>query len=259
MPELPDLQVFSGNLSKLLVGKKVEKIHAVNKKKLKTPEEEFRTRIEGSVLTGVHRDGKELHFSFDNGNVLGLHLMLRGELHIFHNHHDKKFSIIELLFTDGTGLALADFQGQATSTLNPAPREAPDALSENINYKFLKESLGKSKAVVKNFLIDQQNLRGIGSAYADEILWAAGISPFAIGNRIPDSYLKALAKAIKPVLQKAEKSIAKSNPDIISGEIRDFMAIHNKEKTHSPTGKKIQMVKSGARKTYYTDEQKMFK
>jgi formamidopyrimidine-DNA glycosylase len=259
MPELPDLQVFSRNLSKALVGKKVEKIYAINKKKLRTPESEFRTRIEGSVLTAVYRDGKELHFAFDNGNVLGLHLMLRGELHIFHKSHEKRFSIIELLFADGTGLAMADFQGQATPTLNPAPREAPDALSREVNFKFLKVGLAKSKAAVKNFLIDQHNLRGIGSAYADEILWKAGISPFAIGNKIPDGYLKALTRAIKTVLKKAEKSIIRTNPEIISGEVRDFMLIHNPKRTHSPAGKKIKIKKSGARKTYYTDGQKLFK
>jgi formamidopyrimidine-DNA glycosylase len=259
MPELPDLQVFSRNLSKALVGKKVEKIYAINKRKLKTPEAEFHVKIEGSVLTGVYRDGKELHFAFNNGNVLGLHLMLRGELHIFHTSHDKRFSIIELLFADGTGLAMADFQGQATPTLNPAPRQAPDAMSKEVNFKFLKACLAKSKAAVKNFLLDQKNLRGIGSAYADEILWKAGISPFAIGNKIPDAYLKLLTRAIKTVLQKAEKSIIRSNPEIISGEVRDFMLIHNSKKTHSPTGSKIKIKKSGARKTYYTDEQKLFR
>lgn len=52
--------------------------------------------------------------------------MLRGQLHLFKENNDKKFTIIELLFTDGYGLAMTDFQGQATPTLNPIPREAED-------------------------------------------------------------------------------------------------------------------------------------
>jgi len=84
------------------------------------------------------------------------------------------------------------------------------------------------------------------------------ISPFSISNKIPDAAIKTLAKSIKTILRKAEKLILKTDPDIISGEIRDFMAIHNAKQTHSPTGAKIRIDKSGARKTYYTDEQKVY-
>jgi formamidopyrimidine-DNA glycosylase len=73
----------------------------------------------------------------------------------------------------------------------------------------LKERLAKSKAVVKSALLDQHIIRGIGNAYADEILWDAGISPFSISNKIPDAEIKALLKSIKSVLQRAEKSIIK--------------------------------------------------
>jgi len=258
MPELPDLQAFSRNLSKTLAGKTIEKIHAINKKKFKTSEKDLRHALEGARLSSVAREGKELHFFFDNGNVLSLHLMLRGELHFFGEKNDKRSTIIELVFSDGTGLAMTDFQGQATPTLNPAPRDAPDALSPKAGYKFLKEKLNKSKAAIKKLLIDQHVIRGIGNAYADEILWHARISPFSISNKIPDAAIKTLAKSIKTILRKAEKLILKTDPDIISGEIRDFMAIHNAKQTHSPTGAKIRIDKSGARKTYYTDEQKVY-
>ncbi|MEO5600363.1 MAG: DNA-formamidopyrimidine glycosylase family protein [Cyclobacteriaceae bacterium] len=258
MPELPDLQVFSSNLSKKLAGKKVQKLSVVNKKKLRTPEKELRKSLEGAKLSGVYRVGKELHFAFDNGNILGLHLMLRGGLHLFNKKNDAKFSIIEILFTDGTGLALSDFQGQATPTLNPVPKDGEDALSRKVGFKFLKEKLTRSKASVKNLLLDQKIIRGIGNAYADEILWQARISPFCMANKIPDTHLKSLAKAVRSVLRNAEKTIRKNHPDIISGEIRDFLAIHNAKRTHSPTGARIRIQITGGRKTYYSDEQLLF-
>ncbi len=55
---------------------------------------------------------------------------------------------------------------------------------------------------------------------------------FSAANKIPKAKVKALAKAIKEVLQKAEKQILKEHPDIISGEVRDFMAIHNPGRKH---------------------------
>jgi len=259
MPELPDLQAFSQNLTKLLAGKKLQEVAVPYKKKLKTPLKELKDSLEGAKLKKVVRDGKELHFEFDNGNILALHLMLRGQLYYFEERHDKKYPIIELYFNDNTGLVMTDFQGQATPTLNPEPRDAKDALSEDVDYKFLKELLSKSKASIKNILLDQKSIRGIGNAYADEILWEAKISPFSVASKIPDTHIKSLAKAIQKVLKEGEKKILKSHPDIISGEIRDFMQIHNAKKKTSPTGAEILIDTKGSRKTYYTEEQELFK
>jgi formamidopyrimidine-DNA glycosylase len=258
MPELPDLQVFSKNLTKVLKGKKVRKVQVLKKDKLTVSIKKLRSALEGQKIVGIERVGKELHFTFGNKAVLGLHLMLRGKLIVFEGRNTAKFSILELLFTDNTGLALGDYQGQATPSLNPEDKDAPDAMSVEVNYTFLKTKLNKSKAVVKNVLLDQHVIRGIGNAYADEILYAAGISPLSISNKIPDAAIKKLATAIKSVLKKAEKSILKSNPDIISGEVRDFLDIHNSKRKTSPKGGKIFHTTAGGRKTYYAEEQELF-
>jgi formamidopyrimidine-DNA glycosylase len=258
MPELPDLQVFSRNLTKLFAGKKLKKVEIPYTKKLKIPAKKFKEALEGKTLKEVIRDGKELHFKFGSETTLGLHLMLRGELHEFEKTHSKKFPIIELYFSNSKGIVMTDYQGQATPTLNPKEGEGIDAMSDEVNFKFLKEKFQKSKAVVKNVLLDQKFVRGIGNAYVDEILWDARLSPFSTANKIPDGHIKALAKSIKKVLKEGEKAILKSNPDIITGEVRDFLKIHNHKKTHSPTGGEIIIDKSGSRKTYYTEEQKLF-
>src|SRR5204863_491979 len=108
-------------------------------------------------------------------------------------------------------------------------------LSPVVDEKFLANAL-KSRSTIKNVLLDQKVIRGIGNAYADEILWDAGISPFSVGNKIPPAYIRALAKSIKKVLKNAEKQIRKHHPDIIAGEVRDFLFIHNAQKKESPGG-----------------------
>lgn len=259
MPELPDLQVFSRNLSKKLKGKVLSKITVRNAKKLKVPAKELEKTLEKQKLARVYREGKELYFGFEKGDILGLHLMLKGRLYFFEEENPHKYTIVELLFDDSTGLALTDFQGAAVPTLNPEPKEAPDALSKEADAAFLKEQLSQSRSAVKSFLLDQHIIRGIGNAYADEILWEAGISPFSVCNRIPAAKVNALHKAIGKVLEEAEKQIIQADPDIISGEIRDFMKIHNANKRESPTGAAIKQKAVGGRKTYYTDEQELFK
>ncbi|MGI8951190.1 MAG: DNA-formamidopyrimidine glycosylase family protein [Chitinophagaceae bacterium] len=258
MPELPDLQVFSQNLNKKLAGKTLKKITVKNDKKLNVSETELKKNLEGKKLKEICRAGKELHFVFENGEILGLHLMLHGQLFLFENKNENKYTIIELLFDNNTGLALTDFQAMATPTLNPEKKDAPDALSKQINYDFLKEQLQKAKGNIKTFLLDQHKIRGIGNAYTDEILWNAKISPFSVCNKITDEKIKALAKSIKKVLEDAEKQIKKTHPEIISGEVRDFLDIHNAKKKKSPTGATIHQKPINSRKTYYTDEQELF-
>jgi formamidopyrimidine-DNA glycosylase len=258
MPELPDLQVFSRNLNKHFAGKKLKELVVHVDKRLKTPAKELKKKLEGSSLKEVIRVGKELHLAFSNGNVLGLHLMLEGNLFSFQGKNENKHSIIELRFDDDSGLVLSDWQKKATPTLNPEPWDAPDALSTAVNLSFIKDRLSKSRATIKSLLLDQHIIRGIGNAYADEILWQAGISPFSVSNKIPTEKVKELAAAIKKVLKDAEKQILKSHPDIITGEVRDFLKIHNAKKTESPTGAPIEQKLVNSRKTYFTSEQELF-
>lgn len=134
-----------------------------------------------------------------------------------------------------------------------------DALAEGLSAAFLQKKLKASKtALVKNFLMDQKKIKGIGNAYADEILWEAKISPFSKCGAIRETQVADLAKAIKSVLIDAEKHILKHHPDLITGEVRDFLKIHNHHKEKSPTGKPILVEEINGRKTYYTEEQKLY-
>ncbi len=148
MPELPDLQVFSQNLHKILSGKTLEKLTLVNGTKLKAPEKEFKKNLEKQKLKKIYREGKELRFEFENNNILGLHLMLNGELYLFDKTNEHKNTIIQFLFNDNTGLAMMDYRGMATATLNPESRESPDALSDELNFTFLKQRLVKTRTII---------------------------------------------------------------------------------------------------------------
>jgi formamidopyrimidine-DNA glycosylase len=256
MPELPDLQVFSRNLNKLFKGKTLEKVEVLNAKKLNVKVTDLKADLEGKKLVEVKRAGKELHFEFEDQRVLGLHLMLHGQLYAFENENNNKFSIIELLFKGGQGLALTDFQAAATPTLDPAENKIPDAVE--LTESYLKDKLRKTKTPVKTVLMNQKVVRGIGNAYADEILWDARLSPFSLSNKIPEDKIKQLFKSIKEVLKDAEKQIIKIKPDIIRGEIRDFLKVHLPKQKQTETGTDIQQKPLGGRKTYYTDEQELF-
>jgi formamidopyrimidine-DNA glycosylase len=257
MPELPDLQAFSHNLTKKLKGKKLKEIAVEVSKKLNVPEKELNDTLAGHELEKVERAGKELHVLFKGGHSLGLHLMLHGGLSLYKEGDvEPKFQIITLKFDDGMNLSLTDFQKAATPTLDPKTSDVPDALA--VTDKYLSEKLSKTKTPVKTVLMDQKVLRGVGNAYADEILWHAKLSPFSASNKIPAGKVEILVRSIKSVLQDAEKEILKANPDIISGEVRDLLVVHQPRKKTTPEGKTIHQKEVGSRKTYYTDEQELF-
>ncbi|CAM4020034.1 formamidopyrimidine-DNA glycosylase [Pedobacter westerhofensis] len=259
MPELPDLEVFSRNLSTKLKNKQVKEVLVGSTKKLNVSAEELQKAIVGQKIVKIYRDGKELYFEFENKTVLSMHMMLNGELHLSKDEETPKYAILRLIFKGGNILTLTDFRGLAHATLNPEADDTPDALSRIVDAHFFETTLASKKGAIKNILLDQHVIRGIGNAYADEILWEAGISPFSAANKIPVPKLKSLAKAVRHVLDNAVKQISSSRPGLISGEMRDFLKIHHPKKTHSPSGVPILMKKTGARKTYYTDEQETYK
>ncbi|MDT3404893.1 DNA-formamidopyrimidine glycosylase family protein [Mucilaginibacter terrae] len=258
MPELPDLQAFSHNLTKVLKGRKLLKLNVVQSKKLNVSADELVLALQGQVLNKVVREGKTLQLKFSNNQTLGLHLMLHGALRWFDSENTHKFTILELYFDGDKSLALTDFQKAATPTLNPKKADAPDALDKEVDEKFWKQKFVKSKKPVKAILMDQKVVRGIGNAYADEIFYDAGLSPFSIASKIPDDEIKVLSKSIRKVLEDAEKQIFKVEPDIINGEVRDFFNVHRPKQKTTPRGETILQEELSSRKTYYVKDQKLF-
>lgn len=257
MPELPDIEVFSRNLKKMYGGKKITRIKVVNNKNIKDSQKELSKVLEGQKLKDVYRSGKEMRFLFSNGVILGLHLMLTGDLIPFQEENKYKSTKVEFYFEGGNNLVLTDRFKNAFIKLNPVEKEGIDALDPKLNYSYLKKVLNR-KAAIKNILLDQHVIRGIGNAYSDEILWQTRISPFSKGNAIPDDKVKELAKKIKNVLKNATDKIFKNYPGLIHGEVRDFLDIHTKKKDTSPTGAKIKIAERGMLNTYYTDEQVLY-
>jgi len=255
MAELPDLTVFSRILSRKFKGQVLNKIEVTEARKLNVSVADLCSALEGRELTGVSREGKTLQFHFSGKQVLGLHLMLRGELVDLNNGETPRFQILAFHFRNGEGFAVIDLQKQATPTLQPQPTDAPDALE--LDKAYFTALLAKKRTVIKTLLMDQKVMRGIGNAYADEILYHAGV-PFSIANAIPAKPVTKIFESIKTVLEKAIKEIGEANGDKLKGELRDFMSIHNPGLKTTAKGETIKTEKIGGRTTYYTDVQELF-
>lgn len=256
MPEIPDLNIFSANLTKRLVGKSLTAIHILVSRKIKTTEVDFDAALTGQVLTAVKRIGKQLFFEFGQNHILGLHLMLYGSMHWYEGKNENKFTIVELLFSDGTGLAITDWQKSVMLTLDPVISPVPDAMQMPDGY--LQSALKKSAKPIKTVLTDGKTVQGIGNAYVDEILYAAKISPFSKANKIPESNIEILSQAIRGVLTDAENHILSLFPDTITEKERDFLQVHRPKQALTLNGEPILKAELDKRKTYYTGSQQLF-
>jgi len=260
MPELPDLHVFSENLKKQILHKDIASVSVYNTRKIDTPDS-FSGTLTGTSITDIIRDGKELHFLLKNGNCFSVHLMLSGQFFISDPGGAERISskIFALFFADTRAFVVADIQALCRVNLNPKPSKAPDAMSDKFTLQYFSEAMKKNPyRNIKDLLIDQKVVRGIGNAYVDEILWKANISPESISGKIPEDKVRDLYEAIPFIFDDAINNIRNISPDIINGEERSFLRVHNPRKKYTDQGDRIIVKYVASKKTYYTDKQKLF-
>jgi formamidopyrimidine-DNA glycosylase len=260
MPELPDLCVFSQNLKKRILHKNIASVTVFNTRSIDIPAL-FSEKLAGTSIQDIIREGKEVHFLLANQNSFGVHLMLSGRFDIVNQDDVQKINakIAALCFENAESLVISDYQGLCKVALNPKISRTPDALSEAFTFEYFSGQIKKKAGMnIKAFLIDQHIVRGIGNAYVDEILWKAGISPESVSGKIPEEKLRCLFQAIPLVLDDAIQNIQKIAPDIISGEERSFLKVHNPRRKCTDDGDPIIVKKVAAKTTYFTGKQQLF-
>jgi formamidopyrimidine-DNA glycosylase len=256
MPELPDLTVYQRNLRRMFVDHHVNDVRVFRAKRLNVTPNTLDAAVRDSRLIDIDREGKELQFRFSSGHSISVHLMLKGQFNLADDPAAIDHRLVSLAFGPRKYLVVSDPKGWATFTLDASPSEVPDALSNRFTDEYLREKLAACPGTtMKAFLIDQEIVRGIGNAYADEILWECRISPHSTSNRLPEDAIAKLFDSIKGVLKAAIESISNTAPDAINGEHRDFLKVHNPNKSHSPTGFPIRQEEISTKNTYFTDEQ----
>ncbi|MCL2513138.1 MAG: hypothetical protein FWF08_04470 [Oscillospiraceae bacterium] len=260
MPELPDLEVFKTNVYGRLASKRLVGLEIFNPKKVFAAKKTLTDDLVGRDLTCINRVGKELFFDFGDRRVIAAHLMLNGEISVVAEEaaSEIKFKIFSMRFECDT-VVFSDKGSLCTIKYMPVSGKAPDAFDEAFTFDYFSGAVrGKQRANIKAFLIDQSVVKGIGNAYVDEILWAARISPHSLAGKIPEDKLKELYNAINDVLRGAVDSIKRISPDIISGEERSFLKVHNRAIKKTETGYPIITERIASKITYYTEEQAVY-
>ena len=113
-----------------------------------------------------------------------------------------------------------------------------DALDNNLSVEYLYSKLNKSNVLIKQLLLNQHIVAGIGNIYASEILFDAKISPFRKGNSLDKYHIGTIINSTRKILKKAIKSGGSSINDYVSpdGTLGNFQ---KNFRVYAKEGKKI--------------------
>ena len=118
-------------------------------------------------------------------------------------------------------------------------KKGPEAISSKFNYKYIKNKLENKNKNIKNFLLDQSFVSGIGNIYSNEILFYCKISPLKLAKKINNENILNLSKYSKLVLNLAIKYGGSSirnfkNTKGISGSFQNEFKVYGREKKNCP-------------------------
>jgi formamidopyrimidine-DNA glycosylase len=214
MPELPEIAVFARQMDEELKGKKVANIESKQPKNLNLPVANFTKIIKGKTIADVSSRGKWIFAKLDPDYYLLINLGMNGDLLYFMpaKKPPEKYHF-KLTFTDKTGFTLA-FQWfgyihlVAEKDLDKhklTARLGINPTDKNFTLEHFKQLLAKKKTGIKNFLLDQKNVAGIGNVYIQDTLFRARLHPNRKTNTLTEQETTALYHAIKDTLNHAIK------------------------------------------------------
>ena len=225
MPELPEVEIVRESLNKKIRQKKVENVIVRNRKlRFKIPLN-FEKFLRYQKILEVSRFSKYLIFKLSNKSFCLLHLGMSGTIHILcsrkknlvtntsfyssptlpekHNHVEIIFKNLRLVYNDPRRFGFFQILKDENSLKKRFLSLGPEPFDRKFNKKYIYSSLSNKVKNIKNFLLDQNFVSGIGNIYANEILFLSKIRPTQKGATLTEKDCKKIAKNSQKVLRDA--------------------------------------------------------
>lgn len=217
MPELPEVEVVRRGLERWINGRVIQTatvLHPRAVRRHRGGSIDFCAAVAGAHVRAIQRRGKYLWFSFADGRALVGHLGMSGQFLLNppaapHERHLRvRFSFRdgdrELRFVDqrtfgGLFVDECDAAGQPSSLFHIAP----DVFGESFNEATFRAALARRSAGIKQVLLDQSLVSGVGNIYADEALWRAELHYLRPANSLSESELRSLIVELRAVFSDA--------------------------------------------------------
>ncbi|MBM4402058.1 MAG: bifunctional DNA-formamidopyrimidine glycosylase/DNA-(apurinic or apyrimidinic site) lyase [Candidatus Cloacimonetes bacterium] len=272
MPELPEVEIIKRQLNKEVVGFKIADVWCDAPRMLQPSAEVFVEGVSGKTIGEVRRRAKLLVFRLskgkDNEGFFIVHLKLSGRLlarrkddppddfvHVI-LHLVKGRQKLQLRFAEARKFGYMQYVGDKEELEKIFNEFGPEPLGDLTKEKFQRILKG-NKRKIKEVLMDQKVIAGVGNIYANEALWLAKIHPETQSFSLSVSQLANLFEALQSVLQEALKEGGASDQWYrqIHGEMgqyqNSFKVYQREDEPCLWCKTPIQRIEVGSRGTFY--------
>ena len=212
MPELPEVETVMRGLEKAINGGVIATVDQ-RRKDLRVPfPKGLKEKLEGRKIMRLARRAKYILIHLDNRDVLIIHLGMSGRMLITRDHTPAKHDHLILHMKDGQQVAFNDarrfglvylLHEEAIDQHAAFKGLGPEPLGNDFSGPVLEQRLKGKKVAIKQALLDQRVVAGVGNIYACEALYEAGISPTRAAGKVAGEKAEALCLAIRSVLSRA--------------------------------------------------------
>jgi formamidopyrimidine-DNA glycosylase len=214
MPELPEVELIARSLHALVSGRTILNAEMLRQRLAPgTAQCDFPKVLSGSKIKSIGRRGKHILFNLDNGATLIAHLRMSGRFSLLTNEAENPKFTHAVFHLDGGDRLVFDDQRHfglmkivETARLGETKelrKLAPEPFSDEFSVDYLRTATRGSKRSLKEFLIDQTKVCGLGNIYACEAMFAAGVSPRRPANKLTMPSVERLHAGIRAVLDEA--------------------------------------------------------
>ena len=208
MPELPEVETVKRVIGPQIKGRLIENVIVNRPEVISHPgAEEFCSKIKGQTISGMERRGKFLMIFLDSGDQIIVHLRMTGCLLLAAPEIEaEKHTHVVFYLNDGNELRFSDTRRFGRLWLIGKDEEdiysgikklGSEPLEQGFSAGYLKERLKARKRAIKECLLDQNAVAGIGNIYSDEILFTAKIHPVRPACSLTEEEWERLAAAIR--------------------------------------------------------------
>lgn len=261
MPELPEIEAYLHALRPRVVGQRLQRVRIQSFSVLKTYDPPI-DRVVDVPVVDVGRLGKRVVLGLDDGLSIVIHLMVAGRLTWLAPGAavPKRSGLAAFDFSDGTlllteagskrraSIHLVDADG--LGALDPGGAEISSLTSQEFG-----ERLSRERHALKRTLTDPHLFSGVGGAFADEILWAARLSPTQMSTNLDDDEVVRLHEAAVETLRHWTDIRVAEVGDGFPKKVTAFhpdMAVHGKHGEPCPKcGAPVQRIVHVGRETNY--------
>lgn len=267
MPELPEVETICRGLRPLLRGRRISAVEVLERR-LRTPVHQgFPWQLEGKVILDVQRKGKYILIMLESETVWIFHLGMSGKLiHVQGERPREKHDHIVVKLDNGHELRYHDPRRfglsllVARSELEALPQIRVlglDPFQQRFNGIYLYSVARSSRRRIRDLLIDQGVVAGVGNIYANEILFHAGVRPTTRAWKLGRVRMERIAKTVPKVLRQAIRWCGTSFSDYRDAEdhrggFQNHLRVYDREGENCRAcGSKIKRVPIGNRSAFY--------